>query len=216
MKRVLYVKPLTLLKKVGNGVKKMAAWYAAAWSLLGLIVVASSVLTNYYGFNAKLVSAVSASRTVFSNHPSIETVSLQVPEAKAGEDDVKKQVYSEIKQDLQEKYITDLGPGCESKGVKEPEALVTFDPDKTGKIERVPSFGPYQFKVPTVQHYYKLLYKKTITQREAIEIALDPVKSKELARDVAFRGGTGASEWVTCFKRVDMQTKINLVNQLPK
>src|SRR6267154_738038 len=38
---------------------------------------------------------------------------------------------------------------CESAGKSEKDALVTFDPDKSGKARNIPSFGILQFKVPT-------------------------------------------------------------------
>ena len=64
---------------------------------------------------------------------------------------------------------------------------------------RIPSFGTYQFKVTTVQHYLKLKTGETLTVPEAVAIAFDGEKARELASFVIFETEKGvASDWFHC------------------
>jgi len=102
---------------------------------------------------------------------------------------------------------------CESKGYKESDGLVTFDPNPKNKKVQIPSFGLYQFKVSTVQYYYKKFYNKDITGLEAINIALSEEKAGELAADVIFKDGA-LDNWYNCSKKNDSRAKLNVINSL--
>ena len=49
--------------------------------------------------------------------------------------------------------------------------------------------GPMQFHRGTVVAYYKILYGLQITHKDAVEIAMDPDRAKQLTKDVIFTSG---------------------------
>lgn len=112
-------------------------------------------------------------------------------------------------EELKEDLLTDL-KRCESLGHKESDGIIIFD--SNGE----PSIGQFQFQRKTVIHYYNTLYKKTITKKEAVEIAIDEKKAHDLAYDIWFKSGTGAKEWVNCNKSKGLTTQLNLINKLEK
>lgn len=117
--------------------------------------------------------------------------------------------------ELKGSLINDLRQ-CESGDLKESDGLVTFDPHPTKKSVQIPSFGLFQEKKSFVQHYYKVLYNKDITGLEAIQIALDEEKSAELASDVIFKTENGLSNWYNCSKKLGLQQRLNIINELLK
>lgn len=104
---------------------------------------------------------------------------------------------------------------CESQGYKESDGLVTWDPNPKNKKVQIASFGLYQFKVSTVQFYYKKFYNKDVTGLEAIQIALSEEKSGELASEVIFRDGA-LGNWYNCTKAKGLQSKLDVINTLLK
>jgi len=105
---------------------------------------------------------------------------------------------------------------CESGGRSEDFGLVTFDPHPTNKKVQVASFGSYQFKASTVQHYYKTLYGQDITGKEAILIALDDNKAGQLASDIIFKTSRSVSEWFNCSNKHDLKSKVAVIKNLEK
>lgn len=97
---------------------------------------------------------------------------------------------------------------CESGGAKDPDGLIIFDSNKKASIGRL------QFQVSTVQHYYKALYQKTITQKEAIEIATNPEKAKSLAKDIMFKSKNQANDWYNCAVKLDLNKEIQIIKKL--
>jgi len=133
-----------------------------------------------------------------------------------------KQVEKEIILDNLVSKVNELKGGlmselkaCESGGVSEDKALITFDPHPTNKKVQIPSLGNYQFKVSTVQFYYKKFYGKEITNKEAVLIALSDEKAGELASDVIFRDGS-LNNWYNCTKAHGLQNKLDIINLLIK
>jgi len=104
---------------------------------------------------------------------------------------------------------------CESNGLKESDGLITFDPHPTNKKVQKASIGLYQFKVSTVQFYYKELYGKDITGLEAVKIALSEEKSSELASDIVFKK-QALNNWYNCTKAHGLQGKLDIINLLLK
>ena len=104
---------------------------------------------------------------------------------------------------------------CESNGLKESDGLITFDPHPTNKKVQKASIGLYQFKVSTVQFYYKELYNKDITGLEAVQIALSEEKSSELASDIIFKK-QALNNWYNCTKAHGLQNKLDIINLLLK
>lgn len=97
---------------------------------------------------------------------------------------------------------------CEDQAFKPGDDGIIMDTNN--KI----SIGQYKFQIKTVQYYYKTLYKQDITKAQAVEIAMDPDKAKQLAHDVLFTTGNGAKEWVNCFKKHDLSRSLQTIKQL--
>lgn len=72
------------------------------------------------------------------------------------------------------------------KGFDSREALVIFDPDRSGRAVNIPSFGWCQFKIETVRTYARKYYDQELTQIEAMALAHDHDKAQELARVIMF------------------------------
>lgn len=114
--------------------------------------------------------------------------------------------------------VADSLMACESGGAKESDALVTYDPRRNETVNsNIASFGQFQFKKATVIYYYKTIYNKTVTPLEAVIIALDEEKARELAISVMFTTKNKASgDWSNCAKRLDLDKRIDLIKQLEK
>lgn len=98
---------------------------------------------------------------------------------------------------------------CESGGRSSESGIIVWDTNNK------PSLGEYQFQVATVQHYVSILWKEKITGRDAILIALDPEKSRQLASDIIFTTKNGvAKDWVICSRNNGLQTKVDFINSL--
>lgn len=57
------------------------------------------------------------------------------------------------------------------------------------------SWGVMQFKLTTVMHYYSVLYGEDITQKQALQIALNDDDARALARDIIFEVEGGVWNW---------------------
>jgi len=116
---------------------------------------------------------------------------------------------NELKKELVEEIKS-----CESQGYNEDFGLLTYDPHKTNKKVESPSIGLLQFKKSTVQYYYKTLYNKEITGKEAILIALDEELATQLASDIIFQTDKGLSDWYICTKKLNSRSKLNIINSI--
>lgn len=115
----------------------------------------------------------------------------------------------QAKIDLLKKETVDLIMKCESGGFSEDDGIVIFDSNSKG------SFGQFQFQKSTVIHFYKLLYGKTITGKEAVMIAMDTDKARELATDIMFTTKNKAGkDWVNCEKKFNVDAQIDLIKKL--
>lgn len=97
---------------------------------------------------------------------------------------------------------------CESGELTEDSGLIVFDSNK------VASIGLYQFQVKTVIGYYKALYGKDITGKEAIEIALSEEKSRKLAEDIIFGEKDGINNWYNCKNKNNLSENITWINKI--
>jgi hypothetical protein len=83
------------------------------------------------------------------------------------------------------------------------------------------SFGKLMFKPCTVIGVYKLYYGKTLTREEAIAIAINEEKSKELAYDMIFNtkvGDKGIDHWYNSARKNngDLLKQLKLIKELEK
>jgi hypothetical protein len=97
---------------------------------------------------------------------------------------------------------------CETGSKTEAHGVITFDSNKKASI------GLYQFQVATVQHYYKTLYSKEISAKEAIEIALDEELSGKLARDIIFKTTNGIDNWLNCRNKGSLADNVKWINKI--
>ena len=103
---------------------------------------------------------------------------------------------------------------CERIDHTKDDGLITYDPSKTNKKVEPPSIGLFQYKITTVQYYYKKIYGKVITRTEAVIIALDDEKSTQLTYDIIFKSGAGTKDWVTCGNRKAVQDTLLTLKKL--
>lgn len=102
---------------------------------------------------------------------------------------------------------------CESSS--NPDLIYTFDPDPKYPKKQVASFGQYQYKLKTIVDYTKTLYNKDITERQALDLALDEQQARQLTRDIIFSGkDKGVLNWYNCAKRYNLETKVQIIKEL--
>lgn len=92
----------------------------------------------------------------------------------------------------QNNILDELSLGCETKGVKEPDAAIILDTNNKMSI------GRFMFQITTVQYYVKKFEGRTINRHDAILIALNPIEAKELARKIVFQGHAVEGNWYNC------------------
>ena len=123
--------------------------------------------------------------------------------------DVSAGIYADKIESLKDNVVFKLMK-CESAGYKESDGVVVLDTNKKF------SFGRAQFQLNTVIYYYKTLYKKDITKKDAILIALDDVKAGQLAKDIMFKSKNLANDWKNCSDKLGLNNEIEIIKQLEK
>jgi len=103
------------------------------------------------------------------------------------------------------------------------EILKVFDPSKSmyGKcIQQFNrdldciSWGPMQIKIGTVQHYWPQLYGVEITERDALEVALDLKKSQQFFVDCSVKLKGCAWNWTAAMNnKAQVQLYIDLIRE---
>jgi flagellar basal body-associated protein FliL len=142
-------------------------------------------------------------------------------------DTVTKDISSEMfaqKIDTLEKALVDGLYQCESAGYKESDGLVTFDPTDAqyekikGKQHFVTkdemSYGGLQLKPSTVIYYSKSLYNKTVTVKDAIILAFDDQKAKQLTQDIVFKTKDGWKNWLNCSNKMSLESQIQAIKKI--
>lgn len=140
-----------------------------------------------------------------------ETVTDTIPHVYAEE---KPAITLEAKVEaLKTKIVEDIAE-CESENAPQESALIVYDNNSRGSLEgkHVPSIGVMQFKVSTVQSFWKTLYGKDITNYEATMIALDNEKAKALAKDAILKIKGAIWHW-TCATD-EMGTRVEIIREL--
>lgn len=110
---------------------------------------------------------------------------------------------------LKEQIVNDIA-ACETKGVKEPDATILLDSNSQM------SLGSWQWQIKSIQHYVKLFEGRAISRVEAINIATDHQKAKDLTTKVLFGEKDGWKNWYTCGVKLDVGTKIDLISALER
>lgn len=175
--------------------EKMSFWdkvKSKTISSVGFTLIVCAVIYGYaVGVHTHLVSADSKPITI----------------------DTSRQMFA-AQMDKMKFMIVEEVRGCEGQSYKESDGLVTFDPKIGGKNDATAmSYGTLQFKKSTVIYYYKLLYGKVITSKEAVLIALDDERSGQLATDIMFKTKNMANDWATCAAKWDTNNKIKIIKR---
>lgn len=85
-----------------------------------------------------------------------------------------------------------------------------WDDNKKGTLpaKDKPSYGCMQYKNSTVQRHYKAIHGESISNLEAVLLALDCDKAKALAREAIFGAPNAIEEWTMATPPVVMRVKI--------
>ena len=97
---------------------------------------------------------------------------------------------------------------CESGDATQDDAPV--NPKDGGS----PSFGLYQFKIETVQHYKQKFNREELTRLDALLLSLNGEQSRELAEQIIFDEVGGIWNWETCAKEKSLAQEISLIRKL--
>lgn len=109
--------------------------------------------------------------------------------------------------ELKDSMLDDL-KSCESGGYSEDDGILIYDTNKEVSI------GQYQFQKKTVIYYYKTIYSKNITGKDAVIIALNTEEARQLASDIIFKTDKGLSNWYNCTKKHNLQGRLDIIRQL--
>lgn len=110
-------------------------------------------------------------------------------------------------EDLKESILDRLA-ACESGGKKEADGIAILDSNNVG------SYGIFQFQRKTVMHYQKLR-GTDINGRDAIILALQGDKARELAKWIIFDTKAGvAQDWVVCSRKHGLQAEVDILKKL--
>lgn len=112
--------------------------------------------------------------------------------------------------------LIDRLSACENP--KQNDGLIIYDNNSAGTLtgQNVPSIGPLMFKIGTVKSSYKALYDKTITDKEAVEVAMDKEKVYALAKDIIFSGKDkkGIDHWHNCNVKHGFAAEVKIITKL--
>lgn len=110
--------------------------------------------------------------------------------------------------ELKNEVLDDL-KSCESGGYDNSDGIIIFDSNNEASI------GQYQFQRKTMIYYHKMFYGEEISPKEAILIALDEQRSRDLAEKILFQDeGKAHNNWYNCSKKLGLKEKIELIKQL--
>lgn len=149
-----------------------------------------------------IIWSVILTTIVFSVRYFFPKVMVKVIEREVITDTLSKKI-----EDVKSGIIADIKLG-ESLGKPESAGLIIYDTNKEMSI------GSYQWQIKSVQYYYKKLYKKEISRKEAILIALDDSLAGKLTYDVVFGEKEGWRNWYNTSKKYNIESRLKLLAQL--
>ena len=109
---------------------------------------------------------------------------------------------------LKDGVVDDLAAKCETRGAKEPDAVIIFDSNNEASI------GHLQFQIKTVQAYVKKFEQRDITRLEAIQTATDHQKIHDLAKKIIFEEAGGLDNWLNCSRKLDLYSRVAAIKAL--
>lgn len=102
----------------------------------------------------------------------------------------------------------------ERAGRTEEDALITWDPNPNHKSVEIASIGSCQWKIPTLQESYLKHYSITLTRKEAVLLALDDEKCKEVMTKVIFNEENGWRKWFNSGVKVKASERLAIIKSL--
>lgn len=102
----------------------------------------------------------------------------------------------------------------ERGGKTEDDALITWDPNPNHKSVEIASIGSCQWKIPTLQESYLKHYGETLTRKQAVLIALDDEKCKEVMTKVIFGEENGWKKWFNSGVKVKASERLAVIKSL--
>jgi hypothetical protein len=111
--------------------------------------------------------------------------------------------------DPREEKVLDLIAQCES--TNNPDA-VNWRDGKLGTADAV-ALGEYQFKASTVVYYSEIIRGEKLSDGEAMRLALDHERARELARDMIFSPTQykGIMHWKNCARKHNLVALVDEV-----
>lgn len=114
----------------------------------------------------------------------------------------------EIRKGELKEVLLDKLQACESGGRNEEDGIVILDSNDVG------SYGVLQFQRKTFMYYYEKMTGEKINGRDAIILALNKDKARDLARWIIFESGSGLRDWVNCAKHRNLTAELGFINSL--
>lgn len=114
-------------------------------------------------------------------------------------------------EDLKAEVIHDLASKENGDGTELP---VYLDDNSKGSLPRKDkvSVGCMAFKISTVQRHFKAIHGKELNNLEAVLLALDCDKAKELAKEAIFGELNAIGEWMGATEK--MKIKVSLIREM--
>lgn len=127
--------------------------------------------------------------------------------------DLTPQKVAELKRDLVQRLSQ-----CENP--KQNAGLITYDNNAKGSLtgQNLPSIGLLQFKISTVKSAYQTFNGSTLTDAEAVTLAMDKEKIFTLAEQIIFSGKDtkGIAHWYNCSNRLGLEVEVKFLKKLLK
>jgi len=122
--------------------------------------------------------------------------------------DVSERLFKDRVEVLKNNIIDTLAQ-CENKGYTADGIQMILDTNHKASI------GPLMFQVDTVIHYHKLRTNEKLTKKDAIILALDESRAKDLAKYVLFETPNMAGkDWVNCNKKYGLDEQIKIIKKI--
>jgi hypothetical protein len=106
--------------------------------------------------------------------------------------------------DSEKKDILDVLEKCESNGNVN---AIAWEDYGVGKNRA--SFGAFMLKVGTIQHF-----NKDLTDFQAIALASDTARARELSQYIIFETKDGIRNWKNCMDKHNLLSRVNFVKEL--
>jgi hypothetical protein len=178
--------------------------YATKWEvlkyktmkLLRKVVIASFLVGIIYG------SFMVGTQTVKTEYVrAVEEVKV----------DVSSEMLKEKIESLKNKVVDDL-IACESNG-NEDAGILKIETRANG--DQQVSIGVLQFKQSTVQIMWKRVHGAEITGKEAVMVAIDANRARELAKEHIFKTNIPpSSDWTNCSAKHSLDERVKMIKQL--